>query len=99
MGAQSAGDGGNVNACSHGTYHSFISHLAFTQMAERLFHTDAIGATARGGASAHSRRPNVLPLTRAVLHTAGARLGNDTPSMTANGTASGAAAELDAGRS
>ena len=42
--------------------------------------------------------PNVLPLTRAVLHTAGARLGNDTPSMTANGTAPGAAAELDAGQ-
>jgi hypothetical protein len=38
--------------------------------------------------------PNVLPLTRAVLHTAGARLENDTPSMTANGTASGAAAKL-----
>ena len=46
-----------------------------------------------------AQAPNVLPLTRAVLHTAGARLGNDTPSMTANGTASGAAAELDAGRS
>src|SRR5688500_511329 len=43
------------------------------------------------------RRPppsNVLPLTRGVLHTAGARLGNDTSSMTANGTTSGAAAEL-----
>src|SRR5687768_15051110 len=40
------------------------------------------------------RRSNVLPLTRGVLHTAGARLGNDTSSMTANGTTSGAAAEL-----
>ncbi|HEX9127676.1 MAG TPA: hypothetical protein VF850_00795 [Gemmatimonadaceae bacterium] len=38
--------------------------------------------------------PNVLPLAGAVLHTARARTKNDTPRAAANGTASGAAAEL-----
>jgi len=36
---------------------------------------------------------NVLPLTGAVLHMAGATLDDDTPSTAANGTASGAAAD------
>jgi hypothetical protein len=36
-----------------------------------------------------------LPLTRAVRRAAGARPENDTPTLAANGTASGAAAVLD----
>jgi hypothetical protein len=41
-------------------------------------------------------RSNVLPLSCAVLHAAGARHTHDTPSTAANGTASAAVAELDA---
>src|SRR5687767_7007808 len=41
-----------------------------------------------------SSASNVLPLTHAVLHTAGPRAKHNTPGMTTNGTASGAAAML-----
>lgn len=39
----------------------------------------------------HVLKPNVLTLSRAVLHVAGARQENDTPTTAANGTASAAA--------